>query len=137
MFLCIGLQTVFLCQPSCLNWHKDRNIAPLVRSGRVRTNLYDILLSVTMLQNIVHCMVRYLILNQILDHFVCHLYITLCKTVHVYLLQLAPMFREAFSMQPLVASGAYCSGSSPPLLCAADSALGLLLFRSSLSLHGP
>jgi hypothetical protein len=55
-------------------------------------------------------------------------YIPLCKTVHMYLSQLVPVFREAFLMQPLVASVAYCSGCPPPLLCAADNALGLFLF---------
>jgi hypothetical protein len=47
----------------------------------------------------------------------------------MYLLQLALVCREAFSRQPLIASGAYCSGCPPPLLCAADNASGLFSFR--------
>jgi hypothetical protein len=37
------LQRVFLCQPSCVNWRMSRKSAILARSGRVRTNLNDLL----------------------------------------------------------------------------------------------
>jgi hypothetical protein len=37
------LQILFLCQPSCVNWRMSRNSATLGRSGRVRTNLHDLL----------------------------------------------------------------------------------------------
>jgi hypothetical protein len=47
----------FLCQPSCVNWHMSRNSMALACLGRVGTNLHDLLLSVTMLQNIIHYMV--------------------------------------------------------------------------------
>jgi hypothetical protein len=41
--LCIVLQTVFLCQPSCVNWRMSRNRAILALSGSVTTNLHDLL----------------------------------------------------------------------------------------------
>jgi hypothetical protein len=49
--------------------------------------------------------------------------------MHTHHLHLAPVFREALSMQPLVTFGAYCSVSPPPLLCAADNAVGLFSFQ--------
>jgi hypothetical protein len=40
LFLCIVLQTAFLCQPSCVNWHMSGNSMTQVNSGRVRTNVH-------------------------------------------------------------------------------------------------
>jgi hypothetical protein len=53
--LCVVPQTVFLCQRSCVNWRMSRNSEILARSGRVRTNLHDLLCY--HVANIVHCMV--------------------------------------------------------------------------------
>jgi hypothetical protein len=41
LFLCVVLQTVFLCQPSCVNWWMSRKSATVAHSGGVRTDLND------------------------------------------------------------------------------------------------